>query len=117
MEMPILFISDDLTTLGAASIGMQCFIDPLKWQQPYIPILPESMEDILQSPVPIITGILRTHLDKICQYNQDVVNTIENDVIIVNLDLNKNQVQIANFDEQIQPYLDNFREDVVYIFD
>ena len=99
MEMPILFISDDMNTLCAASIGMQCFIDPLKWQQPYIPILPESMEDILQSPVPIITGILRTHLDKICESNHDLANAIENDVIIVNIDINQNLVQIANFDE------------------
>jgi|LauGreDrversion4_2_1035121.scaffolds.fasta_scaffold140283_1 hypothetical protein len=77
---------------------MQCFIDPLKWQQPYIPILPESMEDILQSPVPIITGILRTHLDKICENNPELVNAIENDIIIVNIDLKQNNIQIANFD-------------------
>jgi len=32
MEMPILFISDDLNSLGVASLAMQCFIDPLKWQ-------------------------------------------------------------------------------------
>jgi hypothetical protein len=57
------------------------------------------MEDILQSPVPIITGILRSHLDKICSNNQDLVSAIENDIIIVNIDLKQNNIQIANFDE------------------
>jgi DENN (AEX-3) domain len=86
METSIIFIADDLSTLSAASIGMQYFIDPLKWQQPYIPILPEKMEDILLSPIPIITGILRSHLDKLGDTSPEILDHIDQYTMIVNVD-------------------------------
>ena len=67
---------------------MQCFLDPLKWEQPYIPILPEGeeMEGNLMSPFPMIIGILRTHLDKICDNAEEIKNSI--DILIsINLDI------------------------------
>ena len=41
---------------------------------------------------------------------------IENDIIIVNIDLKQNNVQIANFNEEFDAHLNNFKEEVAYIF-
>jgi len=52
------------------------------------------MEEFLTSPVPYISGILRTQLDKMCDNNYDVVSQIEEEALIVNLDSIEFQAQI-----------------------
>lgn len=59
-EFPIVFIADDLNALTSASIGMQCFLEPLKWPYSQIPILSTDMQEYLLSPVPYIAGMLRS---------------------------------------------------------
>lgn len=93
LEKKIIFISDDLSSLTSAIMCMHCFIYPLVWQQPQIPIMSAEMEDYFYSPIPLIAGILRSELNKVKEEALDSLSK-ENDTMIVNIKSDKTGVEI-----------------------
>ena len=65
LEKSVIFVSDNLPLLSSAILGMQCFLHPFKWSYVQIPILPRSLVDIVEAPMPILVGLLRSHLDSV----------------------------------------------------
>ncbi len=64
-EYSICFVSKNLSLLTPVQEAMLSFLFPLQWQGVYIPILPKLMMEILDAPVPIVTGILDSYIKMI----------------------------------------------------
>jgi len=62
-EYSVCFVSDNLSLLTPVQEAMLSFLFPLVWQGVYIPILPLHMREILDAPVPLITGVHTSYLD------------------------------------------------------
>lgn len=71
-EKSIVFVSENLGLLSSCVLGALCLLRPLKWSNVTIPILPESLTELLDSPVPLITGL--QHIS--WRIRHDLVNTI-----------------------------------------
>jgi hypothetical protein len=65
LEKSLIFVSDNLPLLSSAVLGMQCFILPFKWSYVQIPILPKSLIDMVEAPMPFLVGLLRSHLSSV----------------------------------------------------
>jgi hypothetical protein len=63
LEKSIIFVSDNLALLSSAVLGMQSFILPFKWCHVSIPILPKSLVEMIEAPMPIMVGLLKSHID------------------------------------------------------
>eukprot|EP00605_Chrysophyceae_sp_TOSAG23-4_P002967 GSChrysophyteH1.ASY1.ANO1.3269.1 assembled CDS len=61
-EYSICFVSNNLALLTPVQEALLSFLFPLVWQGVYIPILPKHMMEILDAPVPLITGILESYI-------------------------------------------------------
>jgi hypothetical protein len=62
-EFSVTFISSNRSLLTPVQEGFLSFLFPLVWQGVYIPILPRSMLDILDAPVPVIIGVEAAFLE------------------------------------------------------
>jgi hypothetical protein len=62
LEKSVIFVSDNLPLLSSAVLGMQCFLRPFKWSYVQIPILPQSLVDMVEAPMPFLVGLLKSHL-------------------------------------------------------
>lgn len=69
LEKSIIFVSDNLSLLSSAVLGMQCFLAPFRWCHVAIPILPKSLVEMIEAPMPIIVGLLHTHLEQMPNMN------------------------------------------------
>ena len=61
LEKSVIFVSDNIPLLSSAILGMQCFLAPFKWTYVQIPILPRSLVDMIEAPMPFIVGLLKSH--------------------------------------------------------
>ena len=57
LEKTVIFVSQSRTVLGYAAEAFTSLLFPFQWEQILIPILPPSLKDYLNSPVPLIAGI------------------------------------------------------------
>lgn len=71
LEKSLIFVSDNLPLLSSAVLGMQCFLSPFKWCHVSIPILPKSLIEIVEAPMPFIVGLLRSHVRYVSNMNED----------------------------------------------
>jgi hypothetical protein len=62
LEKSVIFVSDNLPLLSSAVLGMQCFLLPFKWNYVQIAILPKSLIEMVEAPMPFLVGLLKTHL-------------------------------------------------------
>lgn len=58
-EHSVIVVSDNLSLVSASVFAIVVMIAPLQWQGVLLPILPQSMEEFLQAPVPFIAGVQR----------------------------------------------------------
>lgn len=65
LEKSVIFVSDNLPLLSSAVLGMQCLLLPFKWSYVQIPILPKSLVDMVEAPMPFLVGLLRSHLSSV----------------------------------------------------
>ena len=79
LEHKICLCSDYYSLLSSIAEALQSLLFPFTWAGVYIPIIPATMLDILDAPVPFLVGMHRRFLD-----NQQV-NHIK-DVIFVDID-------------------------------
>lgn len=57
LEHRIVLISSNLGILSAVALSLIPLLRPLIWQGAFIPILPQSMLDILDAPFPLLVGL------------------------------------------------------------
>jgi len=58
MERSVVVICSDLGALSAVMLAFLPLIRPFKWQGMFCPVLPESLHDFLDSPVPLLVGVM-----------------------------------------------------------
>jgi len=61
LEKSVIFVSDNLPLLSSAVLGMQCFLLPFKWNYVQIAVLPKSLIEMVEAPMPFLVGLLNTH--------------------------------------------------------
>eukprot|EP00347_Sterkiella_histriomuscorum_P012528 403368229 len=71
LEKSVIFVSDNLPLLSSAVLGMQCFLNPFKWCHVAIPVLPKSLLDIIEAPMPFLVGLLKSHVKFVPSLNED----------------------------------------------
>jgi len=59
LEKSVIFVSDNLPILSSAVLGLQAFLSPFKWSYVQIPILPRSLVDMIEAPMPFLVGLLK----------------------------------------------------------
>ncbi|KAJ1625202.1 AEX-3 domain-containing protein [Pavlovales sp. CCMP2436] len=63
-EMTVVLVSDSAAVLSAAAEALSALLRPFAWQGAYVPVLPESLVDIVWAPVPALVGVLGALFDE-----------------------------------------------------
>ncbi|KAE9029022.1 hypothetical protein PF005_g1773 [Phytophthora fragariae] len=66
VEMKFIVVSDEIPLLSAATLGLASLLQPLGWAGPLISVLPPSMHEYMEAPVPLICGVDELPLDFEC---------------------------------------------------
>lgn len=56
-EKSIVFVSNNLSLLSSCVLGLVALLRPYKWPNLMIPIVPNSLREVLDAPIPLIAGI------------------------------------------------------------
>ncbi|XP_065844490.1 DENN domain-containing protein 5A-like [Oscarella lobularis] len=111
LEHQILFVADEYQLLMTTAESLTALMFPFTWQHVYVPILPKSLYDILDAPVPFVMGYLLIE--------DEPLPPVSGDVVFV--DINKGEVRgptaddfpelpnIVKLREKLQEILDEFR--------
>ena len=57
-EKSIVFVSSNLDHVSSCVLGLISLMKPFKWQHLMCSVLPDAFKDILEAPVPLVTGVL-----------------------------------------------------------
>lgn len=62
-EKSVVFVSKNLGMLSSCVVGILALIRPFKWTNLMVPIIPNSLREVLDAPVPLVAGIphISTH--------------------------------------------------------
>ncbi|XP_073965529.1 uncharacterized protein isoform X1 [Choristoneura fumiferana] len=61
LERKVIIISDELSLLSSCLEALQTSLYPFVWQQPLISVIPSEIQrDVLEAPLPMLAGFLRT---------------------------------------------------------
>ncbi|KAM6995074.1 DENN domain-containing protein 3-like isoform 1-T2 [Tautogolabrus adspersus] len=77
-EQQVVLFSADWARLTLVGESLLLFLQPLSWQQPYVPVLARSMLDFLMAPTAFLMGCHLSHF-------QEVADEID-DLILINID-------------------------------
>ncbi len=58
-EVKIIVVGEEPGIVSCAVIGLTALLRPLSWVAPIIPILPHKHIDFVESPVPIVVGVVQ----------------------------------------------------------
>ncbi|OMJ70027.1 hypothetical protein SteCoe_32090 [Stentor coeruleus] len=56
-EKSVVFVSSNLSVLSSCVLGMVSLLRPFKWPNLMVPIVPNSLREVLDAPIPLIAGI------------------------------------------------------------
>ena len=56
-EKSIVFVSSDSGVTSACVLALHCLLRPLKWPNLMIPLIPESLMELLEAPIPVLAGV------------------------------------------------------------
>ncbi|XP_074026369.1 uncharacterized protein isoform X1 [Leptinotarsa decemlineata] len=74
LERKVIFISSMISKLSACVDCLQGILYPFSWHHTFIPILPKGLWDIVESPTPVICGVLSK---EVVEYHH-----IENGIVV-----------------------------------
>jgi hypothetical protein len=57
LEQTIICHGSTITVVSAFVMGLEELIRPFQWQMSMIPVLPQSLEETIDAPVPLLVGI------------------------------------------------------------
>ncbi|XP_028326168.1 DENN domain-containing protein 3-like isoform X2 [Gouania willdenowi] len=72
-EQRVVFFSADWSTLTLVSESFLFFLQPLSWQQPYVPVLARGMLDFLMAPTAFIMGCHLSHYAEVAAETDDLI--------------------------------------------
>jgi DENN (AEX-3) domain len=59
LERSIIFVSNSKNRLSSALFTVRNLISPFKWWHVFIPIVPTSLMDVIEAPVPVLLGLTK----------------------------------------------------------
>uniref|UniRef100_A0A665WJ76 DENN domain-containing protein 3-like n=1 Tax=Echeneis naucrates TaxID=173247 RepID=A0A665WJ76_ECHNA len=77
-EQRVVLFSSDWARLTLTAESLLLFLQPLSWQQPYVPILARGMLDFLMAPTAFLMGCHLSHFEEVAAET--------NDLILINID-------------------------------
>ncbi|KAF4142626.1 DENN (AEX-3) domain-containing protein [Phytophthora infestans] len=57
LETKLIVVSDEIPLLSSSTLGLASLLHPLVWAGPLISVLPPSMHEYMEAPVPLICGV------------------------------------------------------------
>lgn len=58
LERKVILYTKNISILSSCVLGLQTLLYPFQWQHTIITILPDSLVDICQAPIPVLAGLL-----------------------------------------------------------
>ncbi|XP_076009823.1 DENN domain-containing protein 3-like isoform X3 [Genypterus blacodes] len=77
-EQRVVLFSADWSRLTLMAESLLLFLQPLSWQQPYVPVLARGMLDFLMAPTAFLMGCHLSHFEEVA--------TETDDLILINID-------------------------------
>lgn len=59
LERKVILCTENISILSSCVLGLQTLLYPFQWQHTIITILPESLVDICEAPIPVLAGLLK----------------------------------------------------------
>lgn len=56
-EKSVVFVSYNLGHLTSCVLALQALLRPFKWPHLFIPLIPDSLRELLEAPVPLLAGL------------------------------------------------------------
>uniref|UniRef100_A0A3Q0S6G4 DENN domain containing 3 n=1 Tax=Amphilophus citrinellus TaxID=61819 RepID=A0A3Q0S6G4_AMPCI len=98
-EQRLVFFSSDWARLTLIAECLLLYLQPLSWQQPYVPVLARGMLDFLMAPTAFLMGCHISHFEEIAT----------EDLILVNIDdgtIQTSWSETVNLAESLQLHFD-----------
>ncbi|KAM4724802.1 DENN domain-containing protein 3 isoform 2-T2 [Anableps anableps] len=81
-EQRIVFFSSDWARLTLVAESLLLYLQPLSWQQPYVPVLARGMLDFLMAPTAFLMGCHINHFEEIAAETEDLILVNVDDGIV-----------------------------------
>ncbi|XP_030596134.1 DENN domain-containing protein 3 isoform X1 [Archocentrus centrarchus] len=72
-EQRLVFFSSDWARLTLIAECLLLYLQPLSWQQPYVPVLARGMLDFLMAPTAFLMGCHISHFEEIAAETEDLI--------------------------------------------
>lgn len=81
-EQRVVFFSSDWSRLTLVAESLLLYLQPLSWQQPYVPVLARGMLDFLMAPTAFLMGCHISHFEEVAAETEDLILVNVDDGII-----------------------------------
>ncbi|XP_070822891.1 DENN domain-containing protein 3-like [Chaetodon trifascialis] len=72
-EQRVVLFSADWARLTLVAESLLLFLQPLSWQQPYVPVLAKGMLDFLMAPTAFLMGCHLSHFERVTAETDDLI--------------------------------------------
>ncbi|KAJ0003390.1 hypothetical protein NQD34_008488 [Periophthalmus magnuspinnatus] len=72
-EQRMVFFSSDWSRLTLVAESLLLYLQPLSWQQPYVPVLARGMLDFLMAPTAFLMGCHISHFEEVAAETEDLI--------------------------------------------
>ncbi|XP_069032261.1 LOW QUALITY PROTEIN: DENN domain-containing protein 3-like [Embiotoca jacksoni] len=81
-EQKLVFFSSDWARLTLVAESLLLYLQPMSWQQPYVPVLARGMLDFLMAPTAFLMGCHISHFEEVAAETEDLILVNVDDGII-----------------------------------
>ncbi|XP_037651515.1 DENN domain-containing protein 3 [Sebastes umbrosus] len=81
-EQRLVFFSADWARLTLVAESLLLYLQPLSWQQPYVPVLSRGMLDFLMAPTAFLMGCHISHFEEVAAETEELILVNVDDGII-----------------------------------
>ncbi|KAM6974768.1 DENN domain-containing protein 3 isoform 1-T2 [Tautogolabrus adspersus] len=81
-EQRLVFFSADWARLTLVAESLLLYLQPLSWQQPYVPVLARGMLDFLMAPTAFLMGCHISHFEEVAAETEELILVNVDDGII-----------------------------------
>uniref|UniRef100_H2SZ65 DENN domain containing 3 n=1 Tax=Takifugu rubripes TaxID=31033 RepID=H2SZ65_TAKRU len=80
-EQRLVFFSSDWARLTLVAESLLLYLQPLSWQQPYVPVLASGMLDFLMAPTAFLMGCHISHFEEVAETEELLLVNIDDGII------------------------------------
>ncbi|XP_066142084.1 uncharacterized protein [Euwallacea fornicatus] len=83
LERKVVLISSAISELSSCVDSLQSILYPFTWYHTFIPILPEALWDIVESPTPVVCGVLSADAIEDRHIENGIVVNLDTQLVLV----------------------------------